>query len=81
MVRVGISKVRDDAGYTTDEYRVYWVENGRYDEGKASYHDDPEDAVGTLVAIHRRQSELGQDIEISEAKFTRNLMRRFYQYG
>ncbi len=81
MIKVGITKTRDGGGYTTGEYRVYWMENGRYDESKASYTDDPQDAVDTLVAIHRRHSDLGEDIAISDAKFTRDLMRRFYQYG
>ncbi len=81
MIKVGISKVRDDGGYTTDEYRVYWVEDGRFDEDKASYTDDPQDAVDTLVSVYDKYARLGADIAITKAKFTRDLMERFYRYG
>lgn len=33
----------------TDEYRVSWYIDGKYDEAKSSYTTTKEDAVGTLL--------------------------------
>ncbi|MHA2069461.1 MAG: hypothetical protein ACXABY_34295 [Candidatus Thorarchaeota archaeon] len=77
MITLGISKVRDDGGYTTNEYRVFWLENGRYNEDKSSYHDDPEDAVGTLIATMARARELGYEVQITKAGYTLKLVAKY----
>ncbi len=73
MVKVGISKVREAGGYTTNVYRVYWVENGHYNEDKSSYHDDPEDAVGTLLSVLDRHPET----QLTEARYTLDLVAKY----
>ena len=65
--------MRDEGGYTTDEYRVYWIENGRFDEGKSSYHDDQEDAVGTLIAVLDRHPET----QLTDARYTLDLIAKY----
>ncbi|KKN16917.1 hypothetical protein LCGC14_0971220 [marine sediment metagenome] len=44
MVKIQIRKTPNE-----EEWQVIWRENGKKDEGKTSYHGDPEDAVYTAI--------------------------------
>jgi len=70
MITVGITERQG-------EYRVFWRENGRYDESSAYYTDDPQDAVFTLLSMVERAQEMGKDIEVSNAKRTQDLLTRY----
>lgn len=72
MVTIGITRKAD-----TDEYKVYWRENGRYNEARTYYTDDPEDAVFALIDIIERSREAGEDAEPSNARFTLDLISRY----
>lgn len=72
MIEIGVSKV-----YSTGKYRVWWREDGRYDEAKAYYTDDAEDAVVTLLDIQRRYPSA----YISEGVYTRGLLNRYGGVG
>ena len=72
MVMIGISKVPG-----TDEYRVYWKENGRDSESKAYYTDDSLDAVGTLLNISTRNEVKGIPTKVSGDRTTSSLIRHW----
>lgn len=72
MVTIGITKVRD-----TGEYRVFWRDGRRDDEGKAGYTDDALDAVGSMYATYRYAKAQGIPIQISDARYTRSLVEKF----
>ncbi len=79
MVTLGITKVKD-----TREWKVFWRENGRLDEGKAYYTDDPEDAAKTLWAMAGEAQRGGREVEISNSLMTRSLVRKYissYDWG
>jgi hypothetical protein len=65
MITVGITRKSE-----TNEYRVFWRENGVDSEDKAAYTDDPQDAVFTAIATIRRAREYGYNVELSNAKYT-----------
>jgi len=69
MIKVGISKDRE-----TGEFRVYWIDAGRYDEPKTSYHDDPDDAAGTLLHVMNHYPE----VVMSSSVLTTSLMMRYF---
>ena len=72
---IGIQKRLEDEG----DYRVFWRKDGKDDEGKAYYTNDPEDAVGTMVALSRSPKLSGtyEKIEISQDKKTMGFLSRF----
>lgn len=77
MIELGITKVKDDGGYTTDEYRVFWKEDGRYNEDKSYYTDSPDDAAGTLKMLAQDLGSMGSGFRISDAKMTSSLMNKY----
>ncbi len=61
----------------TNEWKVVWVEDGKYSEAKTYYTDDPEDAVGTLRWLLTDYAAKGVDVEVSEGKETSRLMEKY----
>lgn len=72
MITLGIQRP-DEAG----DYRVYWRENGRDDEGKAYYTDAPDDAVFTMLGIKGMAEAQGQVIEINQDQYTQGLVAKY----
>lgn len=73
MIKVGISHDRN-----WQEYRVYWIENGKYDEPKTVFISDSdenaaEEAVNTLLDILKRHPET----QLTDAKYTLNLIAKY----
>ena len=56
---------------STEEYRVFWKEDGRDIEAKAYYTDDPEDAVQTMNSIVRQALDSGIEPKVSVDAETR----------
>ena len=74
MIVLGITKVKD-----TGEYKIYWKENGRYDEAKAYYTDDLEDAKSTFIDILFRAQQAGYDVRVAGDKFIPDMFRRSFK--
>ena len=70
-VTLGVSK----AGAYPREYRVFWKEDRRYDEGKAYYTDDLVDAGLTLAKVAREASNQGYRVRISGALITKDALK------
>jgi hypothetical protein len=62
------------------EYKVFWKEGARLDEGKACYDTDPESTVDTMIAQIRWAQKNGYKVKISGARMTRDLLRRHKEY-
>lgn len=65
---------KDPAG----DYRVFWVENGKIQEGSTHYTPDIQDAVVTMMAMYERAREQGKAIEISRDNYTQQMIQRYY---
>ena len=74
MVVIGITKKPE-----TGEYRVFWKENGKDNEAKAYYTDDPQDAVNSLLSILERQEGIWPTkvVHVSDARTTQNLLGKY----
>lgn len=59
------------------EYRVFWNEDRKDDEGKAYYTNDAYDAVLTMVSMEGEAIKMGKSVKFSDAKFTQSLLRKF----
>lgn len=58
----------------SDEYKVYWKEDEKYDENKAYYTPDLEDAVSTAVKMIETARVQGLQVQLSGAQFTTRLI-------
>ena len=72
MITLGIQRP-DEAG----DYRVYWRENGRDDEGKAYYTNAPDDAVFTMLGAKGMAESQDQVVEINQDQYTQRLMAQY----
>jgi len=59
------------------EYRVFWKENGRYDESRTYYTSDPADAVYTLIDTLERAQASGKNVVVSNALTTQSLLTKY----
>jgi hypothetical protein len=66
QIRIGITR-------RYGEYRVFYSVNGRDDEAKACYTNDPQDAVGTLKAVAKSTP----NATITDAKYTQKMLRTY----
>ena len=60
-VRLVVIKVPE-----TDEYKVRWMENGKYSEAKSYYTNDYQDALDTLRAMENEAIRMGYKVKVEE---------------
>lgn len=71
-VTLGIDKLPE-----TGEFRVSWIEDGRYNEDKSYYTNYEIDAVGTLLSQVKDEIVRGSKVSISGNKLTSRLVRKY----
>lgn len=75
MIVLGITKKS-----ATGEFRVFWQQDGRDQEWKSYYTDDPRDAVDTLVEVYKNvpKTHPTHVVKFSSNKLTQTLLRNYH---